>query len=414
MSPESQRNDPYTQAVTSGKYDRETGLRGKYDNVRVYWEDEVTRFFLRPHIEKRLQHVSEKGRGLRILDLGCGSGDGYEMLMEIKKRDKSLDKNKIKLIQDDRLAHYKGIEINKDLLAQNATRWGENPKMDCCWGDFSQGLPVERQEPSFDIYFTSYGALSHLNEDQTVRLFCDISHHAEDGALVVGDWLGRYAYEWQELWNTDISSEQWMDYYISYIYQSEVRKKVSLTPLHLRLLSQEEIEILIDRVRSETDDQFKISSMFDRSLLIGRHTDTGDYNSYLKPLRQAVNALFEKNIRTDLRKMLIDYHSHPDTPEPNHFFENFFLNWNALVRYTMFLCGLKDGKESSARDAALKNAIAFMDRVFDAAGRFDMDDPRADFIEPHLAYALRNLEMSLQKGQGYGHGLVGIFQIKKS
>ena len=414
MSSDNQRNDAYTQAVTSGKYDRETGLRGKYDNVRVYWEDEVTRFFLQPHIEKQLQHVSEKGRGLRILDLGCGSGDGYEMLMELKQREKPLGEDNIQLIQDDHLAYYKGIEINKDLLAQNAARWGENPKMDCCWGDFSQGLPVEKQEPSFDIYFTSYGALSHLNEDQTVRLFCDISRHAEDGALVVGDWLGRYAYEWQELWNTDISSEQWMDYYISYIYPPEVRKKVSLTPLHLRLLSLEEIERLIERVRSEIDDQFRISSLFDRSLLIGRHTDTGDYNSHLKPMRQTVNTLFEKNIRTDLRQMLIDYHSHPDTPEHNHFFENFFLNWNALIRYTIFLCGQKDGKEPSARDAALKNAMAFMDRVFDTAGRLEMDDPRADFIEPHLAYALRGLEMSLQKGQGYGHGLVGIFHVKKT
>ena len=34
-------------------------------------------------------------------------------------------------------------------------------------------------------------------------------------------------------------------------------------------------------------------------------------------------------------------------------------------------------------------------------------------IEPQLANALRELEMSLQKGNGNGHGLVGIFTVEK-
>jgi len=43
-----------------------------------------------------------------------------------------------------------------------------------------------------------------------------------------------------------------------------------------------------------------------------------------------------------------------------------------------------------------------------------MGDPRANVIEPQLGYALRGLEMELQRGAGNGHGLVGIFTVHKT
>jgi len=42
-----------------------------------------------------------------------------------------------------------------------------------------------------------------------------------------------------------------------------------------------------------------------------------------------------------------------------------------------------------------------------------MGDPRANVIEPQLGYALRRLELGLQRGMGTGHGLMGIFEVKK-
>jgi hypothetical protein len=205
-----------------------------------------------------------------------------------------------------------------------------------------------------------------------------------------------------------------MDYFISYIYPPEVRKDVELTPLHLRLLCRKEIDRITKRVQSETGIRLKTNNVSDRSLLIGRHTDTGDYNPYLKSMRQTVNAFFEKNIRTDFRHLLIDYHPHSDMPEHNNFFKDFFQNWNALVRYMMFLCGQKDGSDLSEKNDVLRKLIGCMDNVFEIAGRIETTDPRADIIEPQLAYALRDLEMSMQKGQGYGHGLVGIFTVEKA
>jgi hypothetical protein len=39
--------------------------------------------------------------------------------------------------------------------------------------------------------------------------------------------------------------------------------------------------------------------------------------------------------------------------------------------------------------------------------------PRENIIEPQLGYALRNLIMELQQGQGAAHGLVCVLEIDK-
>ena len=76
----------YSEAVKSGLYAKKTGLVGKYDNVRRLWEDEITRTFIYPYLRKLLDRVQLSMRRLRIMDLGCGSADGFEPLMGLIKR----------------------------------------------------------------------------------------------------------------------------------------------------------------------------------------------------------------------------------------------------------------------------------------------------------------------------------------
>ena len=80
--------EAYGEAVKSGLYAKKTGLVGKYDNVRRYWEDEITRLFLRRHLQKLIERCQASMRRLRILDLGCGSADGYELLAGVRHRDR--------------------------------------------------------------------------------------------------------------------------------------------------------------------------------------------------------------------------------------------------------------------------------------------------------------------------------------
>jgi len=73
----------YTQAFQTGKYDKATGLLGKYDNVRRFWEDQVTAIFLRPALNDLVARKKKRLERMRILDVGCGSGDGYDLIMGV-------------------------------------------------------------------------------------------------------------------------------------------------------------------------------------------------------------------------------------------------------------------------------------------------------------------------------------------
>ena len=61
----------------------------------------------------------------------------------------------------------------------------------------------------------------------------------------------------------------------------------------------------------------------------------------------------------------------------------------------------------------LKEAMETMRKVIEGVGWLNWGDVRANLIESVLGFALRQLEMELQPGTGMGHGLVGIFEIKK-
>ena len=115
---EEARNDQmpaYTQAVRSGLYAKKSGLVGKYDNVRLYWEEEITRQFLRPHLLRLITLCRATMRRLRIMDLGCGSADGYELLAGVRHRDADLQDVEVDLLTPDVLGLYKGIDLNEDL-----------------------------------------------------------------------------------------------------------------------------------------------------------------------------------------------------------------------------------------------------------------------------------------------------------
>nr|NIQ89701.1 class I SAM-dependent methyltransferase [Deltaproteobacteria bacterium] len=80
----------YTQAFHTGKYDKASGLLGKYDNVRRFWEDQVTAIFLRPALNELVEHKSKRLERVRVLDLGCGSGDGYDLIMGVTTKDPGI------------------------------------------------------------------------------------------------------------------------------------------------------------------------------------------------------------------------------------------------------------------------------------------------------------------------------------
>jgi SAM-dependent methyltransferase len=418
--------EAYSQAVQSGMYAKKSGLIGKYDNVRLYWEDELMRIFLRPYLQKLIEHSQSEMRRLRVLDLGCGSADGYELLNRVRHRDSSLRDDEVDLLTPDILGLYKGLDLSEDLLEQARSIYGGNPKMVFELGDFGDGLPLPADEKPYDLYFTSYGTCSHLNDDeQAVKLLADIARRAEKYCIIVCDWLGRWSYEWQSLWTHDFDQLRNMDYVVSYIYDDEERerRRDELQHLTLRLMGRQEAEGIISEASRRAGVPIRPLTFFDRSVLTGRHMDTGDYNRHAQPIRQAVNMLHESNVRTDFDDLLVNYVPRQGFEELNEFFEHLTVCWNTLVQYVDELLQRYDEHERRFSDGVpdipddypepLRSMMERMRMVVEGIGWLGIGLPREHIIEPQLGYALRHLVSSLQKGWGCGHGLVGILEVDK-
>lgn len=414
----------YSRAFRTGKYDKSSGLLGKYDNVRRFWEDRVSGFFLGPALQDLVERKRQGLEGIRILDIGCGSGDGYDLLTGVTAKDPGAYEYVVSVIPPEMLQEYVGLDLNPDLLRQAEEHYGHLPKVRFLEGDMSDGLPEEIQsEAPFDIYFSSYGTLSHFNDKQCAKIIADICTHSNDRAVFIGDWLGRYSYEWQDLWHHPGDEECFMDYRISYLYPEEVRTAMEIPSFPLRLMTRDEIEHIIEQAGEMSGTQIRPLDFFDRSILIGRHMDTAEYNANCRPLRMAVNSLFEGYLRTDLEGLLVDYAPRRGFERLNGFFEMFFLSWNTVIRHTIFLLSHHGSEtERFAGEAQgilplcpdpLKEAMRTMQRVIEGIGWLPWGDVRANVIEPCLGYSLRKLEMDLQPGTGAGHGIVGIFEIQK-
>ncbi len=417
----------YTEAAKSGLYAKKSGLTGKYDNVRRLWEDEITRQYLRPHLQQLVDRRQRAMRRIRILDLGCGSADGYELLAGIRDRDADLKQLEVDLLSPGVLGLYKGIDLNQELLDQAREIYGGHPKLVFEQGDFTHGVPLEAGEEPYDLYFTSFGTCSHNNDDETmIELLTDIARRTEEYSLVHCDWLGRYSYEWQTLWTHDLNENRNMDYVVSYIYEKEEReaRRDELQHLTLRLMCRQETEAIVQEASRRSGATIQPLRFYDRSLLTGRHMDTGDYNPAAQPLRAAVNSLHEMNTRTNLNELLLDYAPKQGFDFLNRFFEHLQICWNYVVLYTEQLLALYDENTDEftgpipdpppACPTMVLEMLDRMKRVVQGTGWYKMGLPRENVIEQQLGYALRHVVMHLQQGQGCAHGHVGILEIDKS
>ncbi len=417
----------YSEAVKSGLYAKKSGLTGKYDNVRRLWEDETTREYLRPHLQKLIERCRQSMRRIRILDLGCGSADGYELLAGVRDRDANLQAFEVDLLSPEVLGLYKGVDLNVDLLRQASDLYGHNPKMVFEQADFTAGLPVARDEEPYDLYFSSFGTCSHHNEDESlIQLLTEIAERTKRYSVVHCDWIGRYSYEWQSLWTHDLAGNPNMDYVVSYIYDKAEReaRQNELQHLTLRLICRKEAEAIVAEAGRRSKTTIKPLCFYDRSVFTGRHMDTGDYNPRALPIRNAVNSLHEMNMRTDLNTLLVDYVPKSEFPFLNQYYEHLAACWNYVVQHVAQLLVLFDEESRQfsgpipeppvACPSPVRTALERMKKVVEGTGWYGRGLPRENIIEQQMGYALRHVVTELQQGQGCGHGLVGIFEIEKA
>lgn len=410
----------YLEAITHGRYSEQVqGLKCKYDHVRIQFEDFITSYYLRPYLEKIVEQKYEEksNSGLRFYDLGCGTGDGYELLSKMAGETK-LSEFDTRLIQEGMVEQYKGIDLNVALLKEARNLFGHYDHVDFCKGNFSEGLPVEENEGPYDLYFTSYGTLSHCTNEELERLLTDIARHAGNGSLILADFLGRYSYEWQDLWTHDPEEAPFIDYKINYLYSEDEREEVEVSSFPLRLMSMPELEPIIEKAARKGGASFELLKAFDRSIFVGRHMETGTYNGNPQPLRLMVSSLFERGLRTYFPDLKVSYRPKAGFEEQNRELGMLAHCWNALVDYTMQLMEYVDNDEQllpyppQAEVMPLERVYRVMRQTLEGS-RGLLGDIRADLIEAQLGYALRSLEMNLQLGKGLGHGFVVVMKVVK-
>ncbi len=384
----------YDQAATSGRYEGRGALLGKYDHVRIHWEEG----FFRRELDHQLRPAAgAAGAPLRVLDLGCGGGDGLAFLRETLDEDLHRP-----------LGSYTGVDIVDSLLDQARERFAESDTVRFRKGDLSQGLPVAADEPAYDLYFASFGTLSHLDTPTTVRLFADIARHGEPGALVVADWLGRFSYEWRDLWTGTLDDDVWMDYRISYIYSPEERARRQIDSFPLRLVAPQEVSALVAAAAERSGRPIEVVAVKDRSLLCGRHIDTGEYNGNPMPLREQLNRLHHDGVDADLDALRVGFPAMDPAAPQDTFFLALATAWNDLVDCAAALIAGDTPEPGGANSATASGREALLAAAREATTTGAQPRPA---IESALAFALRDLELALQQGGGNGHGLVAVLRL---
>ena len=411
----------YSQPLRMGRYQKPSGMLGKYDNVRRLWEDRATGFFLRPHLRGLVEDRGREARGLRILDLGCGAGDGLDLLRCIPAgRLSGMDEPQSPLVPDEMLELYVGVDVNDDLLAQARGDHDQSERVRFTKGDLSSGLPLEilDEHGPFDLYFSSYAMLSHLREEECAELLADACIHAERHALFVGDWLGQYSYEWQDLWSSDAEPDVLIDYRMSYLYPERKCQEMEIPTFPLRLMTPLAVDRIATSASGQAGRECRPVSFLDRSILVGRHTDTREYNENCVFSRRAVNSLLESDVRTNLSDLYVDYRPRPGFDRVNRFYQEYFGATNRLVSFAATL--LAEGGRSrnghalftEPRFRKLRQWAVGLQKLVEVARCIEGVDTRANLVEPLLARVLWSAEMELQSGLGAGHSLCAVIDIR--
>ncbi|MBI2300506.1 MAG: class I SAM-dependent methyltransferase [Armatimonadetes bacterium] len=413
----------YTQLVAAGAYERDSGgLFGKQDNVRRCWEDQINRQALRDFLSALVEEKLRSLSRLRVIDLGCGAGEGYEILTTVQHEGMGVGADHLRVMPDWILGGYKGVDISPAMIEKARERYSTDPKLQFEVADLRDGLPLAPDEEPYDIYFSSFGSLSHLDDDALGRVIDGICHHMGPRAVFVGDMVGRYSYEWQQYWDApEEGAETMRPYSMSYVYPPEVRADVEPLTFPLRFWGGCELVDFVCARAGRHGVDIARQDVRDRSILVGRHMDTAEFNPNARPVRRVVASLHEFNRRTDLRELLFDYLPAPGHPELNHFYETYQMAWNNVVLARIDAVagdGHRDEGEPNQPCEANDNhpegvckAIHTIRNVVANVGWFEMGDPLANIIEPQLGYVLRMLEIDLQQGLGAAHGLLGIFEL---
>ena len=203
---------------------------------------------------------------------------------------------------------------------------------------------------------------------------------------------------------------------MGYLYSESVRQTIDIESFPIRFWTGEEVKELAQEINISTGINLKVVKLVDRSVLVGRHTDTRAFNPKLKQSRRLINSLHEDYLRTNLEELTLDATIFPEHPFITPLLQELINSWNILVEFTQYRLShsyfLPELQGWDGFSKSLQFALMTMDRVISDVSWMWHCDPRANIIEPQLGYALRTLEYEMQQGWGCGHGLIAVLRIE--
>jgi len=408
------RTEFYEIAVKSGYYGvSESGLFGKKDNVRKYWEDIFIKQAIRPTIERILERKDK----IRVVDLGCGSGEGMELLTHISPSQPAETANKEFVITERDIEIYKGIDMSPAMLEQGRQNHAGLAQAQFVQADLSEGFPLLNEDP-YDIYFSSYASLSHLDYAELEYLAGQIFSHISGPGYVVFDLHGRYSPEWPEYWAKDCHRP--LPYTMAYLLPPEEQAREKIKWFDVTYYSGSELSELIDSAARAAGKKAEIIFMQDRSIFVGRHMDTRLFKKQGHQIRAEVNRLFERDYRESIAGLSLDIDYLQEVKDVNgsawsRIFEYYNL-WQTVINMLEALINTDNAEvkriiESSCEK--LTDDLKMLAWLYRNADRFPAVNFWASVMGPQVACVLRNLELSLETGLGCGHGLFCIVEVEK-
>ena len=110
-------------------------------------------------------------------------------------------------------------------------------------------------------------------------------------------------------------------------------------PFLMTFYDSKDLKRIICNAAMEAGCHLRGVDFFDRSIMVGRHTSTREFNQRIPRFRNLVNSLLTPDSTTDLRQLLFDCKLGSAPEEVISFFERFSTAWNRLVQKASESCG---------------------------------------------------------------------------
>lgn len=248
------------------------------------------------------------GGVLRVLDVGCGTGDGLSLLTEPHG-------DRPPVVEGYEL-RYQGLDAEPTMVDTARTL---HPEASFEVGDIRDGVPTG----DFDLYLSCGVPYSHLTAPEIGKALGWIFDRITRGrrrAVVLVDVLGRYSVEWVANWGC----ERW-DYAMTFFEDTEQRIVEPMT-----FFSRDSLGEVITGAADSVGAAVK-TAFTDRSVLVGRHTATRAFNASIPPYRSLLNELFD-GVRPVAVGDLVFTPPDNEAPDPvAEFFKDWATRWNGLV-----------------------------------------------------------------------------------